>query len=192
MDARRSDSFVLAPLLLVAALAAHAIAYVVAVPKGPSRAALLAGTGHGYLSWTPEIVGLAGLLLVVGLALRLVAAAAGARSRSVHPAAALVPLAGFVVQETLERLVSGGISPALATERPFLVGVVLQLLFGALALGASRLLVRSVERLGDRLAPRARFRRPWSTPAPRPAHDLLRPSPLAFSSAGRAPPSLVS
>jgi hypothetical protein len=186
----RADGLVLAPLLIVAALAAHAGAYVIAVPDARARAAALGRTGHAYLAWAPDVAGLAGLLLVVALALRAVAASHGARSGRIHPSVALVPAAGFLVQEALERLLLGGVSPSYLAERPVLIGIALQLLLGALAVAAGRLLVRSMERIGRRLRDRRRIRWPaprGARPAVRPS--FLRPQPLALKLAGRAPPS---
>lgn len=193
MERRRADGLVLAPLLIVAALVAHAAAYLAAMPDATTRTAELARTGHGYLTWAPELAGVCGLLLVVALALRVLAAARGARGAAVHPLVALVPAGGFLVQETVERLVGGGIPPGFLTERPILIGVVLQLALGLVALGACRLLVGTMDRLGRRLRRTAGPSRRVSLPIRRPlAHDLLRPRPLALNLAGRAPPGLSS
>ena len=190
---RRSDGLVLAPLFVVASLAAHAAAYVAAEPDAGARAALLAESGHAYLNLTPAAAGLAAFLVVVALALRAVGAARGVASRAASPLLVLVPAAAFLVQETLERAAAGGVHSSFVTEPAFLVGVALQLLFGLVALALSRLLVRGAEHLGRLAACRGRSpaqalpgeRRPTTV-------ALVRPKPLPLRFAGRAPPLLPS
>src|SRR5919202_1070816 len=134
MTGRRSNLLVLAPLFVLASLAAHAAAYVAAQPDAEERARLLAGTGHGYLAWTPGILGAAALALVLAVALRVVGAACGAGGRDARPLVILVPVAAFAVQETVERAAVGALSGSFFERRPFLLGLALQVLFGLVAL----------------------------------------------------------
>jgi hypothetical protein len=109
------------------------------------------------------------LLVVAGL---LLCVAQGVRVRrpSELPVRlfALLPPAGFALQESLERLIaSGSIPPDLVLEPTFLVGLALQLPFAVAAL----LLTRALYSLGfgaGRLLAAALARRPPGPPAPPP------------------------
>jgi hypothetical protein len=193
MNERRTTTLVLAPLLALAALAGHALAYMVAEPDSSTRASLLARTGHGYLAWAPTVAGFAALALVVALAVRVLAAVRGVTNSRVHPIAVLVPVVGFVVQETLERRLAGLGAGALVTERPFVLGLVLDLAFGVLAVAAGRLLLRGADSVGRYVSdidpPRA--------PAPAVVgaavvEDLPAPKYQPYLAVGRAPPAAVS
>lgn len=190
---RPSSALVLAPLLVLGSLAAHAAAYVLAEPDGAERAALLARTGHGYLSWAPALVGAAVLALVAAFSLRVLGAARGVAARGAHPLLALVPVAGFVAQEAAERAVSGVAPAELLSERAFFVGLGVQAVCGVAALLLSRLLVDGAERLGRLVAGTTivAARRPLAVVRPA-AVDLLRSKALAFPAAGRAPPAPAS
>ena len=178
---------------MLGSLAAHAAAYLMAEPDRAERAALLARTGHSYLSWAPAVVGTAVLVLVAALALRVLDAARGVAARGAHPLLALVPVAAFVAQEAAERAVSGTAPAHLLAEPAFRVGLAVQAVCGLAAFFVSRLLVEGAERLGRLVA-----RRP--VPAAQPAALLLRPATrelvparaLAFPHAGRAPPAPAS
>lgn len=179
------------PLMALASLAVHSLAYRLVAP-GPEE---LAETGHGYLAFAPLAVGLCLALCAAALAARVLGAFAS-RSRCEPPPwlfAALPPLA-FVLQEYAERLVHAGAFPlATATEPVFLAGLALQLPFALVALALARLLLRAAERLGLVLA--ARRRRPArpSRVVARPVGSS-RPRPAALGRANRtrAPPELVA
>jgi hypothetical protein len=103
----------------------------------------------------------------------------------------LPPLA-FASQEFAERLLRAEAFPFQAALEPrFLLGLLLQLPFGLLALLVARALLRVVERLVHALAraraPRLRPTPPWS---PRQASVLPRIPALALGHSQRAPPSL--
>lgn len=155
---RRGLSWLLAlPLVLAGSQLAHAVAYRVAVPDSHERAHLLAATGHRYLEYAPLVAGLCSATVVVALALH-VRGNAGARLRA-WPFA-LLPLLTFVAQEHLERLLHGGSVSGIAVEPTFVVGVVLQIPFGLIALLIARALLRAAERVATALrgstAPRLR------------------------------------
>jgi hypothetical protein len=173
------------PLAVLGWLTAHSAAYELAAPDERERAQILAASGHGYLEYAPLLVAACVALAVAGLVAR-------ARGRAGRPApawlVAALPLAGFAVQEHLERALSSGAIPwATALQPVFLLGLLLQLPF---ALGAA-LLARALTRLADAVASR-------SAPARRPRASLrlagpvsaLLPVPRALASgrAGRAPP----
>jgi hypothetical protein len=175
-----------APLLALATLAGHQAGYRIAVPDASARADALAHDGHGYLAYLPLITGAFVALAVLALAAR---ARGGGRSTLPISVAAALPPAGFVVQETLERVLLGahhaGVT-AMLGEPAFLVGLALQLPFALLAL----LLARRLQRLADTIA-LARRRRSWpAVPGHRPVEEvfLLRPRPLALARSVRGPP----
>lgn len=193
MTERHTNLLVLAPLFALASLAAHAIAYLIAEPDPTSRASLLARTGHGYLSWTPAAVGIAALVLVVAVALRVLAAARGSTSTDVHRLAFLVPVGGFAAQETLERLLYGGVSASLFTQHAFLVGVAFQVAFGLVALAVGGMLVRGAETVGRLVARQEPPRTAAAGLVWRPGfQDRPATPPVALRAAGRAPPLVAS
>lgn len=132
---------------------AHSVSYRLAAPDQHDHAALLAATGHGHLALRPLLVAAALTMVIVGLA---ALAFEGSRGRSRPPGGAfsrqplaLLPLLGFVVQEHLERLVhDGGIPLGTALERPFLLGVLLQIPFALAALLVAYILERAAHTLG--------------------------------------------
>ncbi len=175
-----------APLLALASLAGHQAGYRIAVPNAAARADALAHDGHGYFALLPLVTGALVALTVLALAAR--ARGAGRSALPLWLAAALPPL-GFVVQETLERLLGTHHSGlhAMVTEPAFLAGLACQLPFAVLAL----LLARRLQRFADTVA-LARRRFSWPAPAEhRPRADviLLRQRPLALARSGRGPPT---
>ncbi len=174
-----------APLLALASLAGHQAGYRIAVPNAAARADALAHDGHGYFALLPLATGALVALTVLALASR--ARGGGRSSLPLWLAAALPPL-GFVVQETLERLLGAHHSGvgAMLHEPAFLTGLALQLPFALLAL----LLARRLQRFADTIA-LARRRFSWPVPAGhRPPADvvLVRQRPLALARSVRGPP----
>jgi hypothetical protein len=175
-----------APLLALASLAGHQAGYRIAVPNAAARADALAHDGHGYFALLPLITGALVALTVLALASR---ARGGGRSALPLWLAAALPPLGFVVQETLERLLGthhAGVGTMLH-EPAFLAGLACQVPFALLAL----LLARRLQRLADTIA-LARRRFSWPMPAEhRPPVDvlLLRQRPLALARSGRGPPA---
>src|SRR5690242_274492 len=138
-------------------IAAHWVAYLIAVPDAGSRRALLAASGHAYVAWVPTTLGLlAGLavLLLGGLALR----GGGALERvRVRPRLFLwLPPVAFAVQEHAERLRVGYDSPYHVWQEPtFWRGLLLQLPFGVVAYLLARLVLR-VSQAAEALVARRR------------------------------------
>ena len=183
------------PLMLVGSQVAHVLAYRIVYPQASVRLRDLVETGHGYMSALPLALGVVGAVVALSLAASIVDAARGHDVRSLPPwAFALLPLAGFGLQEYIERWLAWGSFPwAAALEPTFLIGIALQFPFGALAYFAARLLLRTAKRLGRRLArvspPRARVAAPAVLDS---AAQVLPPlsSPLSRSLGRRGPPLL--
>ncbi|HEY7208308.1 MAG TPA: hypothetical protein VH416_08695 [Gaiellaceae bacterium] len=193
IEVRRSGLLVLAPLLVLGSAAAHALAYLWAEPDGRQRAALLAGTGHAYLSWLPAVLGGAALALTIGLGLRVAGAARGVGARRAHPLLVAVPVTAFLVQETVERAAAGTFTPAQLVTRPVQLGVLLQVACGLLALLATRLLLDGAECAGRWIARRRDSVRrvPVTRLLPAAVH-VLPPQRLGSNAFGRAPPTAVN
>jgi hypothetical protein len=140
------------PLVLLGTQAAHALAYDLVYPQAHGR--ILLATGHGYLTWLPLTLALAG---AVALAALCVAAADAARGRPARAlpawAFALLPPATFVIQEVLEfSLHTGSFNLHALVAPTFLPGLLLQLPLALAAYIAARFLLRTAERLGRALA----------------------------------------
>lgn len=126
-----------APIVAAGVLVSHELAY--RLTGTPS------GALHAYLDHAPQVLL---MLLVVGLA------SAGLASRLRAPAAWPIPLAalaGFVVQEQVERLVHAG-EPASVLTPAFLVGLALQVPVAVLAWAVARWLLGALVEPGRRPA----------------------------------------
>jgi hypothetical protein len=186
--ARRMLPWLLAlPLMAAGPLFAHSLAYALVEPGAAERARLLRSTGHGYLAAAPVLLaGCAALALAATVAYAVRARRGDASPLPACPLA-LVPLAGFALQEQVERLSSG--APLDPLEPTFLVGLALQVPFAAAAVLVARRLARVAESLGRERAsapPRLRAREapvraPRSLLAPLPEPALAHPE--------RGPPS---
>ena len=192
---RRALTWFLAlPLIIAGSQTAHGLAYWWAYPIADVRDAILAHTGHGYLSYAPIFLSFLAALELLVVVVLVGDSLRGSVGRGLPSWVFLwLPLVGFVVQEHLERLIATGSFPWWAVEAPtFWRGLVLQIPLGLAAYAIARVLRRAAEvaaaalvRRRDRLAPT-----PLSPPRAWPAGALLlRPAPLALCAAGRAPPS---
>ncbi len=174
------------PLLAAGSLFAHSLAYALVEPGAAERARLLRSTGHGYLAVAPILLGGCAALVLAAIA----AYALRGRRGRVSPAPAwplaLVPLAGFALQEQLERLMSG--APLDALEPTFLVGVALQLPFALAAVLLARRLARAAESVGRALALAPPRLRPRGARARAPRGVLAARPVLAFAQPKRGPP----
>jgi hypothetical protein len=153
----------------------HSIAYLIVAPQGRTRAALLAGTGHGYrstLAAAEIVLGLLAVLMFLGRHFH-----RGLRSprrpASEEPWAwlaarlALLQITIFAVQEIVERAAVGYPIGGLATDRLLSIGVLVQIV---VAVGAATLLVclgRAAEAVG-RVFGRPRLPRPVRVAIARP------------------------
>jgi hypothetical protein len=176
------------PVAIAGSLAAHAVAYLIAVPDPQARATLLERTGHGYLAHLPVLAG-------AGLALALAAGVShAARGRpGARPSPwvfALLPPLAFVLQEHLERLLSGALPLETVLDPTFVIGLALQLPFALLAYALVGVLLRAAEALGLLLVrpPRLRVR---AIAAAGPSSTAPRPAARPPANAQRGPPSRV-
>lgn len=194
---RRSLAWLVAvPLMLAGSQFAHVLAYRIVYPQASIRLAALVETGHSYMSALPLVLGAAGAVVALSLAASALDAARGRGARALPPwAFALLPVAGFAFQEYIERWIAWGFLPWYAALQPtFVVGIALQLPFGALAYFVARFLLRGAKRVGRRLArvapPRLRLAvPPLLTPAAQPLPPLS--SLLSRQMGRRGPPLLL-
>jgi len=183
-----------APLMLAGLELGHAAAYRIVYPDPYERAQILAASGHGYLSYSPTVLAVAGAFALCALfhhgASTRVVEETGMLRVPAGPFAAL-PLAAFALQEHLELLIHTGTLPFGATLEPtFLIGLGLQLPFALAAYGLARLMLRAAERIGAALragppkpAGKRRVLRTWPSDL-----ELPRLAPLIVGSSGRGPP----
>jgi hypothetical protein len=143
------------PLMIAGGVAAHALAYQLAVPNAAARATLLAATGHAYIAWLPGLIGILSALAVVLLAALVFGRGSTLERVRLRPEIfVLLPMVTFAVQEFTERAFSGYVSPWHVWQEPtFWRGLLLQIPFGVAAfliasflLGTARILHRVVER----------------------------------------------
>lgn len=159
------------PLVGVSVLTGHALAYRV---TGVSPGVL-----HAYLDHAPTVVALLALVALLGVAID-----QRAGRLPTAPFAAL-GVAVFTLQEHLERYVHTGDVPVLVANRTFLVGVLLQVPVGIVAVWIARRLAGSLRArhataLPPTLAELPLVLRPLGLP-PASAH-------LPVSTLGRGPP----
>ena len=194
MDRRRTPS---ALLLLGAAwagaVAGHTLTYLVTVPQAAARDALLASTGHNYWAAAVSVALVLGLASAAGVVVRqfrggFAASAPWARWRPRLAARlAVLQVAIFLLQETLERLEVGAPLGGAQTGRLLVVGVLVQTLVAAALAVALFLLARVSAAAGRAL------RRPFAPAPSRPVSTAWR-SPLLHGrlvvagGGSRAPP----
>jgi hypothetical protein len=180
----------------VGAAVGHSIAYLIVAPQGRTRAALLAGTGHGYWSTAVAAELVVGLLMVVSMiagrfrdGLRQAPRAGDVPWAWLAVRLCLLQTAIFTVQEVLERTVSGHPVSLVVSDRLVVVGVLVQLVLAVVAATLLVWLGRAAEAVGRALAG-APPPRPASVVVPWPAsvvRPVSRPSGVLGS---RAPPAL--
>jgi hypothetical protein len=175
------------PFVLLGTQAAHALAYELVYPQAHVR--ILLATGHGYLTYLPLVLALAGAVALASLCVATVDAARGRPARKLPAwAFALLPPAIFVAQEVLELSLRTGTFGWHALLAPtFIPGLVLQLPIALAVYMAARLLLRTAERAGRALAqPRAvRLVSPLVAP---PAAMTLRARAVVAGCSSRGPP----
>lgn len=181
--------------MLAGSQVAHVFAYQLVYPDAQVRWRALLSTGHGYFSYWPVVCGLVGAVVLVGF---VAAGVDSARGRGPRPlpawAFALLPLAGYAVQEFTERWLAGSSFPWWMVLQPtFRVGLALQLPFALLAFLVSRFLLRVAEQvvrlLGEVERPQRLRELPrWFALLAWPPRVAI----LAGGYAGRGPPPAVA
>jgi uncharacterized membrane protein len=150
----------LAGAAVAGAAVGHSIAYLIVAPQGRTRAMLLAGTGHGYWSTAVAAEIVLGLLVAVSTivrrfdhGLRRQPRAPGEESWAWLAARlCLLQTTIFIVQEVLERTVSGHPVSLVVSDRLVLVGVLVQLAVAVLVAALLVWLGRAAEAVGRALA----------------------------------------
>jgi hypothetical protein len=191
---RRLLAWLLAvPIVVAGMLAGHGVAWRIEAPDARERAQELAATGHGYSLNLPLVLGLVSALLIVALALRARAAFRGHSAVDAPSRAfALLPPLAFLLREVAERVVhSGDVTAGVVLDRTLLIGLLIQLPFGLLALLVARGLCTIATAVGCALAASARggdantrpiYALPLET-------DLPRLTALALGYGERGPPA---
>lgn len=193
MSRRGAAWLVVVPLMLGGTEVAHALSYWLVYPQAVVRWQVLAATGHGYLGWWPLVLGSGGAIGLAGFASGVIGVARGRPARQVPAwAFGVLPLAGFTLQEFLERwLALGGFPWWMVEQQTFRVGLLLQVPFALVAFVAARLLLRAARGIGRVLVgdrPRL-VRLPAGVRAFASLAVVLPPSFLASGHAGRGPPA---
>jgi hypothetical protein len=175
----------LAGAAVAGAAVGHSIAYLIVAPEGRTRAALLAGTGHGYWSTAVAAEIVLGVLALVTFLARHFSRGLRAQKRPPgdEPWARLAARLGlfqvtiFVVQEVVERAIAGHPVADLVSDRLLSIGILVQL---GVAILAAMLLVwlgRAAEAVGRALG---------QSPQPRPAGVPVARPPLAVRAVWRS------
>jgi hypothetical protein len=184
------------PLAVASWLGAHCLSYWLVSPGAEEHMGLHADHGHAWFGYGPSLA-IWGLALVVAGVALCVGEGQRGRRPSGPPALlfALLPTAGFVVQEHVERVIGTGSIPVdLAAEPTFLVGLALQVPFALAALLLTRALYAIGFGLGRTIAAELSLGRPLRYGPPAllqlPASATpVSPSVLALGHGQRAPPA---
>lgn len=170
---------------------AHVLSYMLVVPAA-EQSRMLAETGHSYFR-AADLLILCAILTLAGLALCVVGEKA---RRAPSPwVLALLPPAGFVVQEHMERMAVNGAFPAhLLAEPRFLLGLLFQIPFALAALVCARVLLLAARRLvrGVAAHPCQAAAVEWLGAILPRFPDLPRRSVLAAGYSERGPPLSIS
>lgn len=136
---RSLPALVVAPLVTLGSLLAHQAAHLVATPHASARDAALRATGHGYLDHAGLILGSLVVAALAGAIVHALRSASSGRRRAWSPMGlAFVVPACFLVQETIERIVSGSLSPASFSDPALVLGLLLQVPFALIAYAVAR------------------------------------------------------
>ncbi len=184
MRGRRLSWPVAVALAWIGSAAAHSLGFLHGAGEGSERLGEHAEAAHATAGQVPLPVGLLAAVLLTWLASRGWSAVRRRPARPLAPGWLLaVPLLGWALQEAVERLLGVESFPFAAAREPaFLKGLVVQVLFGVLAVLVARLLlarIRQLRRL-DQLGG-------WPQPAPAvagvapPWRVIARPHQLALA-----------
>jgi hypothetical protein len=189
---RRRIAWLLSFALMAAgAVTAHALAYRVVAPTHHMDSSMHAHAGHGYTGHLDACLAICGAVATLALVGSFVS-----RVRRGHVLRAplwlfaVVPPAGFMIQEHLEHLFATGALPAAALDPAFVVGILLQLPFALAAYLGARALLALARALVDSLRAPAKPRLLSLAVLPPGAKPTAPPhrSALALGYGQRAPP----
>jgi len=191
---RRLPWLLALPVMAAGSLAAHSLSYLfVSARAAENGAEMSERTSSGDASYLVLFLGILAATGVVAAIARLLLGRRCRRGVELSPwLFFILPPLAFAAQEFAERLLRAEVFPFHAALEPrFLLGLLLQLPFGLLALLVARTLLRVVKRLVRALTgswtPRLRATVSWS---PRQAFDLPRIPALALGHPQRGPPAL--
>lgn len=196
MERRRLAWLLCLPLAAIGGLSAHLLAYsLVGSSPHPTGHVHAETPSHGYVSHWRLCLAVCFALIAIGLVGYAVQAARGGQ----HPRVpvwlfGLLPPAGFVVQEHIERLLgSGTISPTTVLEPTFVVGLLLQIPFALAAFLVARALLTFAVAVARALASEQPPALVAALPGLTPTWeiDLPRVTPLALGHGQRGPPDLL-
>lgn len=190
---RRLPWLVALPLMAAGSVAAHSLTYLVASARtGEHGAELSERTSSGHAGYLVLFLGVLAATALVAAAARLLVGRCESHGGEPSPWLFFVlPPLAFALQEFSERLLRTEAFPFHAALEPrFLIGLLLQLPFGLLALLVARLLLRAVERI-VRLLARPATARLTALVSWRPSQllDLPRIPALALGYQQRGPPA---
>jgi hypothetical protein len=190
---RRLPWLVALPLMAAGSVAAHSLTYLVASARtGEHGAELSERTSSGHAGYLVLFLGVLAATALVAAAARLLVGRCERRGSEPSPWLFFVlPPLAFALQEFSERLLRTEAFPFDAALEPrLLIGLLLQLPFGLLALLVARLLLRAVERI-VRLLARPATARLTALVSWRPSQllDLPRIPALALGYQQRGPPA---
>lgn len=173
---RRLPWLIAVPVMVAGSLAAHSLSYLVVSARTTGGAGEASErTSSGGPSYLVVFLGIAAATTIVAACARLLLGRARRRrAGSVSPWLFFVlPPLAFWSQELAERLLNAEAFPFQAALEPrFLLGLLLQLPFGLLALLVARALLGVVGRIARALAPRPTPRLATASWRPGPAVDL--------------------
>jgi hypothetical protein len=183
-------------LMAIGGLFAHILAYRLVAPHPARHEELLSSSGHGYHAHWAVCFAVCATVALIGLARVIVDRARGQKPlRLPLWVFGVLPPAGFVVQEHLERFLHTGTFPyAASLEATFLVGILLQIPFALAAFALARILLTFAEILGSRLGAASRPRLAPLTHSWEPSSETRAPRlpVLAPGHGPRAPPAPLS
>jgi hypothetical protein len=196
MERRRAAWLLSLGLMAAGGFLAHTLAYWLVAPDHEARERLLEKSGHMYMEHWRVCLAICMSVAMLGLAAAFAGRLRGGRS-SGFPLSifALVPPAGFVVQEHVERLVFEGSFPyAAALEPTFLAGILVQIPVALLVYAFTRGLLALGDALVDALGTRGRPRLAPTDLSWLPDEAPLLPTlfPVALGHGPRAPPPLLA
>jgi hypothetical protein len=170
VSGRRVSWLVAVALAWTGSVATHSLGLLHGAGEGAERLGVLAEAAHATVGQVPLPVGLLAAVALTWLAGWVLSAVRRRPARPLAPGWLLaVPLLGWALQEAAERLLGVESFPFAAAREPaFLKGLVVQVLFGVLAVLVARLLLARIRQLRQLGLPDG-----W----PRPASDVAGVAP---------------